>query len=208
MRLLVLFPLLLFISGCFASHAPVMTMQSMQDSSYPCVRVSFPEQVRHEDSFQDVGENEAAVVHKLLMSGGYRIEVSKLYWRSQDVPHYRLSDRIEKNLVMAELPQNSMFPQRSALIYGEVADLPDNKHEARIVGSVLDYAANVAIRIDIKKVIFTAGTFAPGAIPGWKESSIGQRTIENMRTILEAVARDAKVVSCQQQVRPEIRFWD
>ena len=64
------------------------------------------------------------------------------------------------------------------------------------------------MRVDISRVIKKAGTFRYSGLDEWRNSTIGKRTIENMKTIVETVYSSISTMSCPNKTDLNSNWWD
>ena len=174
---------ILLVSFMFSSCAnkavkPVVNAYTLEDFNYPCMKIDFSDQIRYIDMSTVKEDNNIALLYNLVMPG-YEINVIKMY-------------ALQGSFSLESLPS----------IY-------DKKDGIYLKGSVGYFIqSDRVVRVDINRVIKKAGTFRYAGLDEWNNSTIGKRTLENMKTIVETVYSSISTTSCPNKSDLKSNWWD
>lgn len=191
------------LNGCGAKpQKPRVSVFSFEDENYPCIRIDFPDQIRYSDMSKVSKDKGVALVYRLNMPG-YKIEVSKLYalegsWNTESLPS--LYDNPSKVFEISDTEN----PDKSAVI-----TIEENRDGIYLKGSVGYFIqSNRGVRVDIIRSIKKAGTFKAFGVEEWRNSTIGSRTIENMKNILSTVYESLSTRECTFKEGINADWWN
>lgn len=190
-------------SGC-ANKAvkPVVNAYTLEDLNYPCMKVDFSDQIRYIDmSIVKDGDN-IALLYNLEMPG-YDVNVIKMYALQGSYSLESLPSLYDNPSKLYEIT-NTENPDKSAVIV-----LEDKKEGIYLKGSVGYFIqSDRIVRVDIIRVIKKSGTFRYSGLEEWQNSTIGKRTIENMKSIVETVYSSITTTSCPNKKDLNSNWWD
>ncbi len=192
-----------FISAC-ANKAvkPVITAYSIEDLNYPCMKIDFSDQIRYIDMSTVKDNDNIALLYNLAMPG-YEINIIKMYALKGTYSLASLPSLYDNPSKLFEIT-NIDNPDKSAVIV-----LDDRKDGIYVKGSVGYFIqSDRIVRVDISRVIKKAGTFRYAGLDEWRNSTIGKRTIENMKSIVETVYSSISTVSCPNKTDLNSNWWD
>lgn len=190
-------------SGC-ANKAvkPVVNAYTLEDLNYPCMKVDFSDQIRYIDMSTVKDGDNIALLYNLEMPG-YDINVIKMYALQGSYSLESLPSLYDNPSKLYEIT-NTENPDKSAVIV-----LEDKKEGIYLKGSVGYFIqSDRIVRVDIIRVIKKSGTFRYSGLEEWQNSTIGKRTIENMKSILETVYSSITTTSCPNKKDLNSNWWD
>lgn len=194
----------LFILSSCANKAvkPVVNAYTLEDLNYPCMKIDFSDQIRYIDMSTVKEEDNIALLYNLAMPG-YEINVVKMYALKGSFSLESLPSLYDNPAKLFEITNNEN-PDKSAVIV-----LDDKKDGIYLKGSVGYFIqSDRIVRVDINRVIKKAGTFRYSGLDEWRNSTIGKRTLENMKTIVEAVYASITTTSCPNKSDLNSKWWD
>lgn len=204
MRFLPLFVLFVFLAGCGAKPAaPTLGIYTFEENNYPCAKLEFPEQIRLLDITLEEQNGDMALVYDLDMPGGYKIQVVKLYagengW-SLD-PIASLKNETQKVYEIS----GEENPDKSAVISVEIMD-----EELYLKASAAEFLQNnIALRVDVFRRIKKIGFFKTGGVEEWKNSATGNKTIANMRNIINYIYANMASAECKYKETIDMDWWN
>lgn len=190
-------------SGC-ANKAvkPVVNAYTLEDLNYPCVKVDFSDQIRYIDMSTVKDGDNIALLYNLEMPG-YDVNVIKMYALQGSYSLESLPSLYDNPSKLYEIT-NTENPDKSAVIV-----LEDKKEGIYLKGSVGYFIqSDRIVRVDIIRVIKKSGTFRYSGLEEWQNSTIGKRTIENMKSIVETVYSSITTTSCPNKKDLNSNWWD
>ncbi|HIZ90079.1 MAG: hypothetical protein MSA07_09245 [Mucispirillum sp.] len=190
-------------SGC-ANKAvkPVVNAYTLEDLNYPCMKVDFSDQIRYIDMSTVKDGDNIALLYNLEMPG-YDVNVIKMYALQGSYSLESLPSLYDNPSKLYEIT-NTENPDKSAVIV-----LEDKKEGIYLKGSVGYFIqSDRIVRVDIIRVIKKSGTFRYSGLEEWQNSTIGKRTIENMKSILETVYSSITTTSCPNKKDLNSNWWD
>lgn len=190
-------------SGC-ANKAvkPVVNAYTLEDLNYPCMKVDFSDQIRYIDMSTVKDGDNIALLYNLEMPG-YDVNVIKMYALQGSYSLESLPSLYDNPSKLYEIT-NTENPDKSAVIV-----LEDKKEGIYLKGSVGYFIqSDRIVRVDIIRVIKKSGTFRYSGLEEWQNSTIGKRTIENMKSIVETVYSSITTTSCSNKKDLNSNWWD
>ena len=190
-------------SGC-ANKAvkPVVNAYTLEDLNYPCMKVDFSDQIRYIDMSTVKNSDNIALLYNLEMPG-YDVNVIKMYALQGSYSLESLPSLYDNPSKLYEIT-NTENPDKSAVIV-----LEDKKEGIYLKGSVGYFIqSDRIVRVDIIRVIKKSGTFRYSGLEEWQNSTIGKRTIENMKSIVETVYSSITTTSCPNKKDLNSNWWD
>lgn len=190
-------------SGC-ANKAvkPVVNAYTLEDLNYPCMKVDFSDQIRYIDMSTVKDGDNIALLYNLEMPG-YDVNVIKMYSLQGSYSLESLPSLYDNPSKLYEIT-NTENPDKSAVIV-----LEDKKEGIYLKGSVGYFIqSDRIVRVDIIRVIKKSGTFRYSGLEEWQNSTIGKRTIENMKSIVETVYSSITTTSCPNKKDLNSNWWD
>ena len=190
-------------SGC-ANKAvkPVVNAYTLEDLNYPCMKVDFSDQIRYIDMSTVKDGDNIALLYNLEMPG-YDVNVIKMYALQGSYSLESLPSLYDNPSKLYEIT-NTENPDKSAVIV-----LEDKKEGIYLKGSVGYFIqSDRIVRVDIIRVIKKSGTFRYSGLEEWQNSTIGKRTIENMKSIVETVYSSITTTSCPNKKDLNSNWWD
>lgn len=190
-------------SGC-ANKAvkPVVNAYTLEDLNYPCMKVDFSDQIRYIDMSTVKDGDNIALLYNLEMPG-YDVNVIKMYALQGSYSLESLPSLYDNPSKLYEIT-NTENPDKSAVIV-----LEDKKEGIYLKGSVGYFIqSDRIVRVDIVRVIKKSGTFRYSGLEEWQNSTIGKRTIENMKSIVETVYSSITTTSCPNKKDLNSNWWD
>ena len=194
---------LLIFSGC-ANKAvkPVVNAYTLEDLNYPCMKVDFSDQIRYIDMSTVKDGDNIALLYNLAMPG-YEINVIKMYALQGSYSLESLPSLYDNPSKLFEITSTEN-PDKSAVMVIE-----DKKENIYLKGFVVYFIqSDRIVRVDIIRVIKKTGTFRYSGLEEWQNSTIGKRTIENMKSILETVYSSITTTSCPNKKDLNSNWWD
>ena len=194
---------LLIFSGC-ANKAvkPVVNAYTLEDLNYPCMKVDFSDQIRYIDMSTVKDGDNIALLYNLAMPG-YEINVIKMYALQGSFSLESLPSLYDNPSKLFEITSTEN-PDKSAVIV-----IDDKKEGIYLKGSVGYFIqSDRIVRVDISRVIKKSGTFRYSGLEEWQNSTIGKRTIENMKSIIETVYASITTTSCPNKRDLNSNWWD
>ena len=194
---------MLIIAGCGAKPIkPIVSVYTLQDENYPCIQVEFPDQIKFNYLEKISDKDKIALLYSLAMPG-YSIEVVKLYalegvWNTESLPS--LYDTPAKVFEIL----NTDNPDKSAVIV--IEERSDGLYLKGSIGFFIQ--ANRGVRVDISRPIKKAGTFKAYGIEQWQNSTIGQRSIENMKNIVTSIYKKLDTRECTSKDAINTDWWN
>lgn len=203
-RFLIVF--VIFISGaaCAAApKAPKIDLHGLVENNYPCIAVRFPEQIRYEGMKTRKSDDDFAMIYNLALPN-YRVEVLKLYSRGKGWSTETLPSLYDNASKVYEISDMDNTPEKSAVI-----TLEEIKGDLYLKGSVAEFMqADRAIRVDVYRMVKKMGVFRNNVIDNWKNSTTGNRSIENMKTIVDYIYYNIKAVECEYKENIDSKWWE
>lgn len=200
--ILLLLMLLLFIAACSPKAAkPTIKVYTLEDNNYPCVKVDFLDQIRFIDMSKIKEGDNIALLYE-LETPGYNIEVVKMYalkgsFSTESLPS--LNDNPSKLFEISSMEN----PDKSAVI-----TLEDTKDGIYLQGSVGYFIqSDRMVRVNISRLIKKSGTFRYAGLEDWSNSTIGKRTVENMKNIVDAVYASLSTTQCPNKTDLNSQWW-
>lgn len=190
-------------SGC-ANKAvkPVVNAYTLEDLNYPCMKVDFSDQIRYIDMSTVKDGDNIALLYNLEIPG-YDVNVIKMYALQGSYSLESLPSLYDNPSKLYEIT-NTENPDKSAVIV-----LEDKKEGIYLKGSVGYFIqSDRIVRVDIIRVIKKSGTFRYSGLEEWQNSTIGKRTIENMKSIVETVYSSITTTSCPNKKDLNSNWWD
>lgn len=194
---------LFIFSGC-ANMAvkPVVNAYTLEDLNYPCMKIDFSDQIRYIDMSTVKDGDNIALLYNLEMPG-YDVNVIKMYALQGSYSLESLPSLYDNPSKLYEIT-NTENPDKSAVIV-----LEDKKDGIYLKGSVGYFIqSDRIVRVDIIRVIKKSGTFRYSGLEEWQNSTIGKRTIENMKAIIETVYASISTTSCPNKKDLNSNWWD
>ena len=198
---------ILLVSFMFSSCAneavkPVVNAYTLEDFNYPCMKIDFSDQIRYIDMSTVKEDNNIALLYNLVMPG-YEINVIKMYALQGSFSLESLPSLYDNPSKLFEIAGTDN-PDKSAVIV-----IDDKKDGIYLKGSVGYFIqSDRVVRVDINRVIKKAGTFRYAGLDEWNNSTIGKRTLENMKTIVETVYSSISTTSCPNKSDLKSNWWD
>ena len=134
---------------------------------------------------------------------GYNIEVVKMYalkgttFSTESLPS--LNDDPSKLFEISSMEN----PDKSATI-----TLEDTKDGIYLQGSVGYFIqSDRMVRVNISRLIKKSGTFRYSGLEDWSNSTIGKRTVENMKTIVDSVYSSLTTTQCPNKTDLNSNWW-
>ncbi len=192
-----------FFYGCSAKpHNPTVDIYTFKENNYPCAQVEFPDQIRLNDTTLEKLDDNVAVVYDLDMPG-YKIEIVKLYPGQAGWTLDSLASLHSNSSKLYEI-NGDVSIDKSAVI-----SIVSKDGELFLKGSVAEFLQdNRGIRIDIFRKIKKIGTFKKDNIEQWKNSATGNRSIINMRNIVDYVYGNITSVECKYKHSIDMDWWN
>lgn len=203
-KLFILFLLMLLtaVSACSPKAAkPTIKVYTLEDNNYPCIKVDFSDQIRYIDMSKVKDGDNIALLYELVMPG-YNIEVIKMYavkgsFSTESLPS--LNDDPSKLFEISSMEN----PDKSAVI-----TLEDTRDGIYLQGSVGYFIqSDRMVRVNISRLIKKAGTFRYSGLEDWSNSTIGKRTIENMKNIVDSVYASLTTTQCPNKADLNSQWW-
>ncbi|MDY5051424.1 MAG: hypothetical protein SPF17_08365 [Candidatus Mucispirillum faecigallinarum] len=194
---------LFIFSGC-ANKAvkPVVNAYTLEDLNYPCMKINFSDQIRYIDMSTVKDGDNIALLYNLEMPG-YDVNVIKMYALQGSYSLESLPSLYDNPSKLYEITSTEN-PDKSAVIV-----LEDKKEGIYLKGSVGYFIqSDRIVRVDIIRVIKKSGTFRYSGLEEWQNSTIGKRTIENMKSIVETVYASIATTSCPNKKDLNSNWWD
>ncbi len=190
-------------SACANKAAkPVVNAYTLEDFNYPCMKIDFSDQIRYIDMSTVKEEDNIALLYNLVMPG-YEINVVKMYALKGSFSLESLPSLYDNPSKLFDIASTDN-PDKSAVIV-----LDDKKDGIYLKGSVGYFIqSDRIVRVDIIRVIKKAGTFRYSGLDEWRNSTIGKRTLENMKTIVETVYSSISTISCPNKSDLNSNWWD
>lgn len=195
--------LLFTVSGCGAKALkPSVSVYSLEDMNYPCIKVDFTDQVRYTGMSKIKKDNNLALLYQLDMPG-YKIEVTKLYGLNNSTFSLESLPSLNDNPSKLYEITNPDIPDKSAVI-----TLEDKNKDIILRGSVGYFIqSDRIVRVDIYRPVQKAGTFKFAGVEDWQNSTIGKRSIENMKQIVETVYNTLTTKECSNGNNLNSKWW-
>lgn len=201
--ILFLLMVLIVISGCSPKAAkPTIKVYTLQDNNYPCIKVDFSDQIRYIDMSKIKKDDNIALLYELTMPG-YNIKVVKMYalegttFSTESLPS--LNNDPSKLFEISSMEN----PDKSATI-----TLEDTKDGIYLQGSVGYFIqSDRMVRVNISRLIKKSGTFRYSGLEDWSNSTIGKRTVENMKTIVDSVYSSLTTTQCPNKTDLNSNWW-
>lgn len=200
--LLIILSLFLFSACANKAVKPVVNAYSFEDFNYPCMKIDFSDQIRYIDMSTVKEKDNVALLFNLTMPG-YTVNVVKMYALKDTFSLESLPSLYDNPSKLYEISGDDN-PDKSAVII-----IDDKKDGIYLKGSVGYFIqSDRIVRVDINRVIKKAGTFRYAGLSEWQNSTIGKRTIENMKVIVEAVYSSISTISCPNKKDLNSNWWD
>lgn len=195
--------LLFIIAGCTPrALKPSVSVYSLEDKNYPCIKVDFTDQVRYTGMSKIKKDNSLALLYQLDMPG-YKIEVTKLYALNNSTFSLESLPSLNDNPSKLFEISNPDVPDKSAII-----TLEDKNKDIILRGSVGYFIqSDRIVRVDIYRPVQKAGTFKFSGVEDWQNSTIGKRSIENMKEIVETVFDTLTTKECNTTNNLNSKWW-
>lgn len=195
--------LLFTVYGCGAKALkPSVSVYSLEDMNYPCIKVDFTDQVRYTGMSKIKKDNNLALLYQLDMPG-YKIEVTKLYGLNNSTFSLESLPSLNDNPSKLYEITNPDIPDKSAVI-----TLEDKNKDIILRGSVGYFIqSDRIVRVDIYRPVQKAGTFKFAGVEDWQNSTIGKRSIENMKQIVETVYNTLTTKECSNGNNLNSKWW-
>ncbi len=192
-----------FVYGCSAKPVdPTVGIYTFKENNYPCAQIEFPDQIRLKDITLEKLDDNVAVVYDLDMPG-YKIEVVKLYPGQAGWTLDSLASLHSNSSKLYEI-NGDVSIDKSAVI-----SIVSKDGELYLKGSVAEFLQdNRGIRIDIFRKIKKIGTFKKDNIEQWKNSATGNRSIINMRNIVDYVYGNITAIECKYRHSIDMDWWN
>ena len=202
-RFCLLFVPFLFALGCSAKPAvPTVDIYTFKENNYPCAKVEFPDQIRLTDTTVEELNGDIALVYDLEMPG-YKIQVVKMYANPDGWSMESLASLRSQASKLYEI-NGDITHDKSAVISVETMD-----GDIYLKGSVAEFLQNDrAIRVDVYRKVKKLGSFKKDSIEEWKNSATGNRTIINMRNIVDYVYENISSAECKYKSSIDMDWWN
>ena len=201
-HILLLLLLLIVLSACAPKAAkPTIKVYTLEDNNYPCIKVDFSDQIRYIDMSKVKDGDNIALLYELVMPG-YQIEVIKMYalkgtFSTESLPS--LYDDPSKLFEISSMEN----PDKSAVI-----TLEDTRDGMFLRGSVGYFIqSDRMVRVNVSRLIKKSGTFKYSGLEDWSNSTIGKRTIENMKTVVDSVYTSLTTTQCPNKADLNTEWW-
>ena len=192
-----------FMASACANKAvkPVVNAYTLEDFNYPCMKIDFSDQVRYIDMSTVKEEDNIALLYNLEMPG-YEINVVKMYALKGSFSLESLPSLYDNPSKLFEITSTDN-PDKSAVIV-----LDDKKDGIYIKGSVGYFIqSDRMVRVNVSRLIKKSGTFKYSGLEDWSNSTIGKRTIENMKTVVDSVYASLTTTQCPNKADLNTEWW-
>ncbi len=193
----------LFITACVPQAAkPVVKVYTLEDRNYPCIKVDFADQIRYVDMSNIKDDDNIAILYQLT-TPGYQIDVVKMYalkkaFSTESLPS--LNNNPSKLFEISSMEN----PDKSAVI-----TLEDTSEGIYLRGSVGYFIqSDRMVRVDINRLVKKTGTFRYSGLEDWRNSTIGKRTVENMKGMVDTVYNSITTTSCPNKTDLNSNWWE
>ena len=203
LRYAFVFILFVFVVGCSAKPVePTVDIYTFKENNYPCALVEFPDQIRLVDTTVEELNGDIALVYDLEMPG-YKIQIVKMYANQAGWTMDSLASLRSSASKLYEI-NGDVSLDKSAVISVESID-----GDIYLKGSVAEFLQNDrAVRVDVFRKIKKLGSFKKDSIEQWKNSATGNRTIINMRNIVDYVYDNIASAECKYKSSIDMDWWN
>ena len=208
-KVLIVAAVVFIAAGCAPSaQYPDMTINTLQDNHYPCLKVVFPDSVKLEDMKVVTKDNESLLLYTLSMNSrpAYEISVIKRRTSSVDVEWslVPISDQYDNTVKFYEISPSDMYFDRSAVV---VLDEKNSQIVLRgVVGEYVTQDTVYMVRVD--RVVQKDGYLHLFSVEKWANSSAGKRIIADMKEQVDWYYDHTEVLDCNIRPRVDKMWWE
>ncbi len=190
-KIFIVFMLLVF-TGCGAKVTqPNTTLYSFMEQNYPCFKVDFPEQIVYDSYFKSESDERILLTYDVRMPG-YDVIISKLYSKLNRLNYQALTSVYEQSSIIYNIEDEDFLADKLGLVV-----ISSDDDSLILKGIVINYLQeNIAVRIEIVRPIKMQGVFRTNNIEQWKNSTTGEKTIDNMVNILKYIYDNIDTQEC------------
>lgn len=194
-NILLIFTVLL-LASCAKTPAPQMTVNTMQDTNYPCVKIVFPNAVTYENLSKSKNGDESDLVYTLLMPSKpyYQITVTKKHTdsTSTDWALIPVSSQYDESAKVYDIPPTDENMDRTAAV--AIIEKDGDLYIRAAVGEYTRPDSMYLITVDriVQKMEF-ARLFS---LEKWQTTASGQKFIQDMRTQADWYYSHTEVLEC------------
>ena len=208
-KVLIAIAVLLIAVGCTTQTPyPDMTVNSLQDSSYPCLRIVFPESVKFEDMSSVAIDNESFLIYALKMHSkpAYELSVVKRRTSSVDVEWslIPISDQYDETVKFYEISPSDIYFDRSAAV-----TLISKDGHLFLRGIMGEYVApDIVYMVIADRIVKKDNYLHLFSIERWRDSSAGKRMIADMTELVDWFYNHTEVLHCNNRSRTDKMWWE
>lgn len=202
-RIITMLFLFALFFGCSAKPmAPTIDIYTFKENNYPCTMVEFPDQIRLKDVTLERSEGTVAVIYDLVMPG-YNIQVVKMYAGELGWSLDSLASLHSNSSKLYEINGDVSIDKSAVISFVEM------DKELYLKGSVAEFLQeDRAIRVDVFRRIKKIGTFKKDNLENWKNSATGNRSIINMRNIVDYIYGNITSIECKYKQSIDMDWWN
>ena len=210
MKIVLLAAAAMFLAAACAPQAqyPEMTINTLQDSSYPCLKIVFPDSVKFEDMKFVTKDNESLLIYTLTMNSkpSYELSVIKRHTSSVDVEWslVPISDQYDDTIKFYDIPPSDIYLDRSATVA-----LIDRNNQIYLRGVMGEYTTpNTLYMITTDRIVQKESYLHLFSVERWSSSLAGKRMIDDMKKLVDWYYGHTEVINCNTRPRADKMWWE
>ncbi len=200
----------LFLAAGCAQQAqyPDMTINTLQDSTFPCLKIVFPDSIKFEDMKVATDGNESLLIYTLTMNARpqYEISVIKRHTSSADVEWslVPISDQYDGTIKFYDIPPTDIYFDRSAAVA-----LIDKNGQIYLRGIMGEYTTpDTVYMVVTDRIVQKEGYLHLFSVDKWRNSSAGKRMISDMKDQVDWYYNHTEVLDCNTRPRADKLWWE
>ncbi|MDR0454561.1 MAG: hypothetical protein LBH05_07105 [Deferribacteraceae bacterium] len=208
MKFLLVAAIAVFIAGCAPQiQYPDMTLNTLQDSAYPCLKIVFTDIVRLKDMNFVTKDNESILLYNIAINSKpyYEFSVVKRHTSSVSAEWslVAISDQYDSNVKFYEIPPSDIYFDRSAAVA-----LIERDRQIYLRGIMGEYTTPDTLYMIISDRIVQKDSYLHlFSVEKWRNSSAGKRIIADMTELVDWYYNHTEVVSCNMPTRSDKAWW-
>jgi len=187
---------------------PDITLNTLQDSTYPCLKIVFPDIVKFQDMNTTVKDNESLLIYTLKMNTkpSYELSVIKRHTSSVDIEWslVPISEQYEDTVKFYDIPPTDIHFDRSAAVV-----LVGKDGQIYLRGIMGEYTTPDTVYMVIADRIVKKNDYLHlFSIEAWRNSSAGKRMIADMTELVDWFYEHTEVLHCNARTRTDKMWWE
>lgn len=189
-KLTLLLVLVSVLSSCASVRlsTPKTSYRTLEDNNFPCLTIEYPDTVEFKGS-QIMGDKNVDVLKYYTKYAGYEANIIKFYSNGTNISDLNIDDQYSNSAIIYRENPGSTSGKSGVLVVN------NEKENFYLVGNVLFFPKKgLAVNVELKKFVSSSSVFN---VEDWKETTSGQRTIDEMKGQLDFFYHSIKLRDCR-----------